>query len=187
MPSVTTVYTIGHSSRSLAELLALLAAAGIRTLVDVRARPASTRFPHFGMEPLRAALEERDIVYHWAGRHLGGEHAPRADSPHRALEPGGLRGFADYMETESFARGIAQLLTLAARSRTAILCAEKSPADCHRALIADYLVLRGIIVHHLIDAGVEEEHHLDPRARRESAQLVYDCNVAQSLDLGRPG
>jgi uncharacterized protein (DUF488 family) len=183
MPATTVVYTAGHSNRQLSELLALLAAADIRTLVDVRAQPTSARHPQFRMETLRAAAADKGMTYHWAGRQLGGFRAPQAGSPHTALTADWQRGFADHMKTDAFERGIAQLLNLAASSRTAILCAEKLPQDCHRALIADYLLLRGVSVRHLIEPGVTRDHELDPRARRESATLVYDRGTPGSLNL----
>lgn len=180
--SAGTLYTIGHGDRSLAELISLLSDRAIRTLVDVRAEPHSSRFPHFSMDALRDAMEQRGIVYHFAGRQLGGRRSPRADSRHRALE-GALRGYADYMESDLFERSATQLVNLAAKSPTAILCAERSPERCHRRLIADHLVLRGIEVIHLIGAGDASPHQLSPEARRESAQLIYDRHLSAELDL----
>lgn len=176
------LYTIGHGDRSLAELVCLLSERGIRTLVDVRAEPHSSRFPHFSMDALREAMEERGIVYHFAGRQLGGRRSPRSDSRHRALEVA-LRGYADYMESDFFERSATQLVNLAARSPTAILCAERSPERCHRRLIADHLVLRGVEVIHLIGEGDARPHQLSPEARRESAELIYDRHVSAELDL----
>jgi uncharacterized protein (DUF488 family) len=178
--SAVTLYTIGHGNRSMEELASLLTDQSIRTLVDVRAQPYSDRFPHFSEGPLRRAMEELEIVYHWAGRQLGGHRAPRPDSPHRTLEEG-LRGYADYMETDFFQQSAAQLVNLAAKSPTAILCAEISPQRCHRRLIADYLVLRGEEVIHLIAVGDAHVHHLSPEARRESAQLIYDRHQSAEL------
>jgi uncharacterized protein (DUF488 family) len=175
--SGVTIYSVGHGDRPLARFVALLQSAAIVTLVDVRAQPGSRRHPQYDMEPLREALARANIVYHWAGRALGGHREARADSAHTALT-GAMRGYADHMETEAFARGIAQLVHLAAKSPTAMMCAERQPEHCHRSLIADYLVLKGIAVEHLIDPGETREHLLDPRARRESVQLVYDRGVA---------
>jgi uncharacterized protein (DUF488 family) len=168
-----TLYTVGHGRRSLAELLDLLAAAAIACLVDVRAQPGSARHPQFNMEPLRAALAARAVAYHWAGRQLGGLREPRPDSPHTAL-PAGLRGFADHMDGEAFQKGVAQLLSLAMKAPTAILCAERPPEQCHRGLIADFLVLGGARVLHLIEPGDTREHQLSALARPESGRLVYD-------------
>jgi uncharacterized protein (DUF488 family) len=178
-----TLYTVGHGERSIEELVGLLAEAGVATLVDVRAEPRSRCFPQFNGDGLRAALERAGITYHWAGRALGGRRTARPDSLHRALDEA-RRGFADYMETETFQRAAAQLRNLAARGASAILCAERDPERCHRALIADHLALQGLRVVHLIARGERREHGLSPQARRESAALVYDRQVGGRLDLG---
>jgi uncharacterized protein (DUF488 family) len=175
-----TLYTVGHGNRAREDLLSMLAEKAIRTLVDVRAQPHSSRFPHFSMEALRQSMEEAEIVYHWAGRQLGGRRPARPDSPHRSLEEG-LRGYADYMETDFFQKSAIQLINLAAQSPTAILCAEGSPQRCHRRLIADYLVLRGVEVIHLVAVGDARAHQLSPEARRESAQLIYDRHWSGEL------
>lgn len=175
-----TLYTVGHGNRPFDELLALLADAGVSTLIDVRAQPRSPRHPQYNDDALRSGCERAGITYHWAGRQLGGLRAPRADSPHRAL-PAGLRGFADHMDTDDFQKGAARLRALAARGRCAILCAEREPRDCHRSLIADYLVLQGVRVVHLIAPGERREHALSPAARRESARLVYDRHASGEL------
>lgn len=177
-----TLYTIGHGNRQIGELIALLKEAGVDTLVDVRAQPRSRHNPQFNDDALRLACESADIVYHWAGKQLGGMRAPRPDSPHRALDQS-LRGFADHMDTETFQKGAAQLQNLAARGTCAILCAERDPARCHRSLIADYLTLQGACVLHLVAPGETREHVLSPEARRESAALVYDRQVSGDLGL----
>ena len=177
-----TLYTVGHSNRALDELLALLTAAGVGVLVDVRAEPRSRHNPQFNEDVLRAACTRADITYHWAGRALGGLRPVRADSAHIALDVG-RRGFADYMETEAFKKGAAQLLNMATRGPTAILCAERDPDRCHRALISDYLLLQGARVVHLLTTGAHREHVLSPAARRESAALVYDRQATAPLEL----
>lgn len=175
------VYTVGHSNRRLDDFIKLLSGAGVETLVDVRRHPVSNRFPQFSGDALRGSLEIKGITYHWAGRHLGGRREPVATSAHIALEDEGMRAYADYMGTDTFARAATQLLRLASRQATAIMCAERNPADCHRSLIADYLVLRGWRVRHLIAPGQHVDHRLDPRARRESHELVYDRLVNAQL------
>jgi uncharacterized protein (DUF488 family) len=180
--SAGTLYTIGHGNRSMEEFIPLLTGHTVRTLVDVRAQPHSSRFPHFSMDALRNAMEELEIVYHWAGRQLGGHRSARPDSRHRALDEG-LRGYADYMETDYFQKSATQLVNLSARSPTAILCAESSPQRCHRRLIADYLVLRGMEIVHLVAVDDSLVHQLSPEARRESAQLIYDRHLTAELDL----
>lgn len=171
---MSNLYSIGHGDRSIEDLIATLAGHGIRTLVDIRADPHSRRHPQFNDDALRAAVESAGLVYHWAGRQLGGRRETRADSRHVGLKDDGMRGFADYMETPEFERGVAQLRNLAARGPTAMLCAERDPAQCHRSLVADWLTLQGVHVVHLIAPGESREHLLSPQARRESAELVYD-------------
>lgn len=178
------LYTVGHSNRSLADFVALLQTAEIHTLVDVRAQPQSARHPHFGQESLRDALTAAGIVYHWAGRQLGGHRPARADSPHTALREEGMRGYADYMEGDAFKKAIVQLIGLARRSPCAILCAEREPLNCHRSLIADYLTLQGMEVLHLIEPGETRAHQLRPEVRRESLRLIYDRNTTAALPLG---
>jgi uncharacterized protein (DUF488 family) len=176
------LYTLGHSNRSQDALIGLLTQYGVQTLVDVRAQPHSTRFPHFSGDALRTRLEQEGLVYHWAGRQLGGRRASLHDSVHTALEHA-LRGYADYMDTEAFRRAVAQLITMASRTVTGVLCAERLPEQCHRRLIADYLMLKGADVVHLIEPDSSRGHLLSPEARRESAQLVYDRNTTARLDL----
>lgn len=170
----TTVYSVGHSNRSIEQLLALLHEVGIRLLVDVRSQPVSQRYPHFNGEDLREELEMAGLQYHWAGRSLGGLRGPRADSPHIALTEDGMRGYADHMGTEIFKKGVVQLINLAGRSSTVVLCAERLPDQCHRCLLADYLLLQGLAVVHLINPGEHRDHQLSAQVRRESVQLIYD-------------
>jgi uncharacterized protein (DUF488 family) len=177
-----TLYAIGHGNRPMDQFVPLLVERAIRTLVDVRAQPHSSRFPHFTMAALRESMDELGIVYHWAGRQLGGRRSARPVSRHGALDEG-LRGYADYMETDRFHKSAAQLMNLATRSPTAMLCAERSPERCHRRLIADYLTLQGAEVIHLIERDDARVHSLSPEARRESAQLIYDRFVNAELDL----
>lgn len=178
-----TLYTVGHSNRSAEELIALLKNVGVTTLVDVRAQPASARHPQFAMEALRQALEREGMIYHWAGRHLGGLRQTRPASPHIALKSEGFRGFADHMETEAFQRGASQLINLGMKTPAAFMCAEKLPAQCHRSLIADYLALKGADVVHLIAPGESHGHQLHPGARLESEKLIYDRQTSRRLPL----
>lgn len=174
------LYTIGHSTRTLEEFIALLQFCGIQTLVDVRAVPLSQRNPQFNEQGLRDALGAVQIAYHWAGRQLGGRRAQRADSTNIALESG-LRGYADYMQGRDFPQAAAQLVSLMRKSVTAIMCAEHLPVHCHRSLIADYLILQGHRVIHLIDKTTQHEHQSHTSLRRESAALIYDRFVSGEL------
>ena len=178
-----TIYTIGHSDRTLDDFLQLLVANNIKILVDVRSYPYSTRFPHFSQDALREAVYARQIEYHWAGRQLGGKRKLNNPESHPALTINSLSGFAEYMETDQFERVITQLVNLASKSKTAILCAEKLPSHCHRALISDYLLMKNLNVIHIIDNNTCEEHQLSPLVRTESTRLVYDRSVTSALKL----
>jgi uncharacterized protein (DUF488 family) len=172
---VTAIFSIGHGDRPIAEMLAILSAREVRTLVDVRARPVSVRHAQFMQEALRRSLEAEGIAYHWAGRQLGGFRPARAASRHKALTDASLRGFADYMEGAEFQRGARQLMSLAGKQGPlAFMCSERDPAHCHRSLIADFLARSGVEVIHLLEPGVERPHVLNSRARIESNMLVYD-------------
>jgi uncharacterized protein (DUF488 family) len=169
-----TVYTVGHSTRSRDELLALLGNAGIRGVADVRRYPASRRHPHFAREALAAALAGAGLRYDWLPA-LGGRRAARPDSPHVAWREPGFRGYADHMGSAEFRDGLAVLLGLAADRPTAVLCAEAVPWRCHRQLIADALVARGIRVLHVVGAGGLRPHTLSRLARLDGDHLVYDA------------
>ncbi|CAL1239856.1 DUF488 domain-containing protein [Candidatus Methylocalor cossyra] len=167
------IYTVGHSHRTLEQLLALLGEQGIGCVVDVRSQPGSARFPHFNRPALARALEQAGIDYLWEGQALGGRR-PRSpeDARHRALGAG-FRSFATHMGTPAFRAGIDRLLERARCRRTVLLCTEKDPSRCHRALIADYLTVRGYDLRHLIDPGVAKRHGLHPAAWLEGQTLVY--------------
>jgi len=176
-----TLYTIGHGNRPIEELISVLRSATIATLVDIRANPHSTRFPQFDEDSLRASVTATGMVYHWAGRQLGGRRKGVPNSRHCGLSDAGERGFADYMDSLDFRRAASQLARLASRAPAAILCAEKDPLCCHRSLISDYLTLQGVRVVHLLSASESHDHLLSPHARRESAELIYDRNTSGEL------
>ncbi|KPJ93508.1 MAG: hypothetical protein AMJ53_07140 [Gammaproteobacteria bacterium SG8_11] len=178
-----TLYTVGHSNRTMDESLQLLKTQSITTLVDVRAYPQSQRHPQYSQQSLRQSLEAAGITYHWAGKQLGGKRQSLGKSKHIALADEKIRAYADYMESEAFQKAAVQLINLAATGKTAIICAEKLPQHCHRSLISDYLLLQGIEVIHIIDQATAVSHQLSPSARRESQQLIYDHGVTRPLDL----
>jgi uncharacterized protein (DUF488 family) len=167
-----TVYTLGHSTLTTQAFVTLLHEHHIRGLVDVRRFPASRRHPHFTAEALAATLEREHVRYDWIPA-LGGRRAPRPGSPHIGWRVEGFRAYADHMETEEFASGLATLLALAAARTTAIMCAEALPWRCHRRLLADALVVRGVDVLN-IRTGTCEPHHLTPFLRVDGERLVYD-------------
>lgn len=175
------IWTIGHSTRSLEELVALLKENVIETLADVRAFPTSRAFPHFRRDNLERELPRVGISYVWLGPELGG-HRPKSDglgegSPNRGLRSEAFHRYADYMLGPAFEKGIRHLLEVAARSLTAYMCAEKLYWRCHRLLISDYLVSRGVEVWHILDAGRLEKHTLSKAARFEGGRLTYPPSV----------
>ena len=154
---MATLYTIGHSTRPLDEFIAVLQAHSIQTLVDIRSFPMSRRLPHFNRESLEKTLSRcRDSVR--LDQRLGGRRKKiRDDSPNIALRNDSFRNYADYMLTQDFQRGIAELVELAQHSRTAYMCAERVYFHCHRMLVSDWLVAHGHEVFHIDGTGPVEE------------------------------
>jgi uncharacterized protein (DUF488 family) len=178
-----TVYTIGHGNRAIGEFVGVLTEAAVGCLVDVRAYPASRRHPQFSRDALEASLAGAGIRYVWEGKSLGGRRKAAADSPHVALRSPGFRAYADHMETEDFHAGAGRLLGLAGTTRTAIMCAERLPWECHRNLLSDSLVARGVRVLHLMGPGESREHTLNPVARQDGERLIYDAGGQLRLRL----
>jgi uncharacterized protein (DUF488 family) len=166
------IHTVGHSTRSLEDLIVLLRAHGIELVADVRAHPRSRRHPWFHDEALAESLPAAGIEYR-GFRRLGGRRKARADSPNRGLRDEALRAYADYMETSEFGQALSALLALAARRRTALMCAEADWRRCHRQLLADALLSRGVEVVHLIDPSRVESHRLTEHARIVDGRLSY--------------
>lgn len=178
------IYTVGHSNLAIDHFVRLISEFKISVLVDIRAYPYSQRYPWFNTDTLRQYLENHDIVYHWAGKQLGGHRQPKSNTKNVALSDPGLRGFADYMQSNEFEKVACQLINLSNRGETAVMCAERLPEHCHRGLLSDYLVLRGVTVMHIVDVQTAAEHKFSTLARRESAALIYDRNVTASLQFG---
>jgi uncharacterized protein (DUF488 family) len=158
--------TVGHSTLPWDSFLSLLKAHGVRILADVRLMPQSRRHPQFRQETMRAALAEAGIDYvHFP--ELGGMRKPKPQSPNAGWKNLHFRGYADYMETEDFARGLARLNALLPRGPVAIMCAEAVPWRCHRNLIADAEVSRGLPVAHIVGPKAPKPHKLTPFARAD--------------------
>ncbi len=171
------IYSIGHGARPLDELVALLAAAGVTTLVDVRSFPGSRRHPQFGREALAAALPARGLAYVWEPRLGGRRRRGAVPSPNPAWQVEAFRNYADYMDSDEFAAGLAALVERAERAPTAFMCAETHWSQCHRRLLSDKLwALRHDVVH-LIAPGRSELHHPPPFLRIAGARLRYDLPV----------
>jgi uncharacterized protein (DUF488 family) len=172
-PGALPVYTVGHSTRSIEELLALLERHDVELLADVRRFPGSRRLPQFASEALAASLATRGIAYRWLPD-LGGRRRPDPDSPNVGWRHPAFRAYADYLATEPFAEGLFELLMLAGGLRTAIMCAEVLWWRCHRRLISDVLVSLGIEVLHIGAGPSAEPHRLSAPARLVRGALRYD-------------
>lgn len=171
---MATIYTIGHSTRSLEELMQVLNAHRVSVLVDIRAFPMSRRLPHFNRESLEQSLPEREIQYLWE-RRLGGRRKKlRADSPNVALRNDSFRNYADYMLTDEFRAGAADVITMAGEHRVAIMCAERVYFRCHRMLVSDWLVAHGHEVLHIDDLAPPRPHKMMAEARVAGEHVIYD-------------
>lgn len=181
--SSTTLFTIGHSNRTLDEFFTLLHESDIRQLIDVRSLPQSRRYPSFNRNTLSLACEDEQIAYAWLGHELGGLRSEKPYSRHCALTSS-FRGYADHMGSKSFLEGIDKLTALARAQPVAIMCAEREPSQCHRSMIADYLSLRGWQVIHLLAPQQRSIHTLNPLARSENSIPIYDLLGQEQLNLG---
>jgi len=166
------VFTVGHSTRTIEEFLALLGAHGVRLLVDVRTVPRSRHNPQFNQEELREAMRGARIGYrHLKG--LGGLRHAKKDSPNGAWRNASFRGFADYMQTEEFEENLERLIELAKKRQTAIMCAEAVPWRCHRSLIGDALLARRMGVEELSSLTSTRPHRITPWARVRGKRVWY--------------
>ncbi len=157
------VLTIGHSTRTLEELIELLRHHEVELLIDVRTVPASRRMPHFMKASLERSLPDHGIAYMHMPE-LGGLRKPKPDSINSGWRNVGFRGYADYMQTDQFWDAIRRLEELATARRVAIMCAEALPWRCHRSLIADALTVRGDEVMHITGKAAPAVHTLTPFA-----------------------
>ncbi len=177
---MTLIHTIGHSTRTFDELVGLLRRHGIDHLADVRAHPGSRRYPHFSRDALELSLPGAGIGYSHRPE-LGGRRRGIPDSPNGAWRNASFRAYADYMGTSDFARALDSLIELAEGSSLAIMCAEAVPWRCHRWLVSDALVTRGVDVHHILDAR-SEPHSLTRFAKVRDGTVVYppeSASIAQ--------
>ena len=167
-----TVFTIGHSTRPIDEFIHLLTAHGVQRLVDVRTIPQSRHNPQFGREQLSASLEHAGIHYtHMPG--LGGLRRPRKDSTNTGWRNASFRGYADYMQTREFEENLNRCIELAKVEPVALMCAESVPWRCHRSLIGDALLVRGIDVREITSPTEARLHALTAWARVEGTKVTY--------------
>jgi uncharacterized protein (DUF488 family) len=167
-----TIFTIGHSTRSVEEFIALLLAHHVELVVDVRTVPRSRRNPQFSRETLPDSLQAAGIGYEHAAA-LGGFRRPGRESPNAGWRNTSFRGYADYMQTSTFVAAIETLAERAERQRPAVMCAEAVPWRCHRSLIADALVARGMRVEEITSATRTQPHAMTSFAHVEGTVVTY--------------
>jgi uncharacterized protein (DUF488 family) len=170
--SQATVFTIGHSTRTIEEFIEILRAHGVRRVVDVRSIPRSRHNPQFNHESLARHLRAARIGYVHLKK-LGGLRHAKADSKNLGWHNASFRGFADYMQTDEFLAGLGRLEKLAATKPSAIMCAEAVPWRCHRSLIADALVVRKFVVEDIMNVSRAQEHEITPFARVRGLRITY--------------
>jgi uncharacterized protein (DUF488 family) len=172
------ICTVGHGARPIEAFLAVLAEAGVDTLVDVRRFPGSRRHPQFGRDALESAVRRIGLRYTWQGETLGGRRTAGNGSRHPALRNAAFRAYAEHMDGAEFRGAVDDLIASAATQLPAVMCAETLWWHCHRMLISDALVLRGAAVEHLLDAGTRQPHRLTEGVRRgEDGWPVYDMQA----------
>jgi uncharacterized protein (DUF488 family) len=175
------VLTIGHSTHPLDTFIQMLQVHRVTLVADVRTVPRSRHNPQFNRETLPQSLKAVGIGYvHLAG--LGGWRSARADSPNQGWRSPGFRGYADYMLTAEFAKHLESLVDLARHARVALMCAEALPWRCHRALMADALLVQGIPVEHIMSRDSSQPHRLNPMARVEGTRITYPGPAEASPD-----
>jgi uncharacterized protein (DUF488 family) len=170
--SHSTVFTIGHSTRSIEEFVDILRADRIERVVDVRSIPKSRHVPQFNREELAKGLRARRISYIHLGT-LGGRRHAKKDSVNLGWRNASFRGFADYMQTAEFAEGLERLMKCAREKRTVIMCAEAVPWRCHRSLIGDALLIRGVAVEDILSATSRRPHTLTAFAKVQGQRIIY--------------
>jgi uncharacterized protein (DUF488 family) len=179
---VSSIWTVGHSNRSLEDFTRILTAHRIERVLDVRRFPVSRKWPHFDAESLAKSLPAAGIDY--AGLpELGGRRKPRPDSRHVAWRVDAFRGYADFMDTDEFALSIAKAIELARERRSALTCAEALPWRCHRSILADAFLARGWEVLEILSEKEARPRKLPDFARLEGDRVVYDRAGQPDLPL----
>jgi nicotinamide-nucleotide adenylyltransferase len=166
------IFTIGHSTRDINDFVQLIKDYGIEEVVDIRTIPKSRHNPQFNSGNLETALIENAIKYKHV-KELGGLRKADKNSINTFWKNDSFRGFADYMQTQEFKEGISKLIKLSVKKRTAIMCAEILPWNCHRSLIADLLTAKQFSVTHIINHNETLEHKINEHAERNCGSLIY--------------
>src|SRR5271154_2182067 len=176
-----TIFTIGHSTRPIAEFIELLQSNAVTQLLDIRTIPKSRHNPQFNSDALAASLRTAHISYVHM-KDLGGLRHAKQDSLNQGWRNTSFRGYADYMQTAEFEAPLDRAIELAEMGPTALMCAEAVPWRCHRSLVADALVVRGIRVLEIISAAEPKEHAFTPFARVVGTRVTYPANQPSLLD-----
>ncbi|QDP86103.1 DUF488 domain-containing protein [Chryseobacterium sp. SNU WT5] len=171
-PEKPTLYTIGHSTRTIEEFLELLKSFDIKILADIRRLPGSRKYAQFDQDALKKSLEENGIEYIYIAD-LGGRRPAKKDSKNTTWRNKSFQGYADYMETESFANGAAELAKYALKNPTAMMCSEAVWWRCHRSMVSDYFKAKGWEVLHIMALGKTTEHAYTAPARVVGKQVLY--------------
>jgi len=179
--SPLTIFTIGHSTRPIDEFLELLLKNGVKQLIDIRTIPKSRRNPQFNTDALAASLCAAGIEYVHM-KDLGGLRHAKKDSINLGWRNASFRGYADYMQTPEFSAALERAIQLAKAQPTALMCAEAVPWRCHRSLVADALLARGVPALEIISAADPKEHTLTPFARVRGTHITYPADQASLLD-----
>ena len=180
-----TIFTVGHSTHPIDEFVRMLQAHGIEKVVDVRTIPKSRHNPQFNEMELGEVLRNHAIAYTLLAG-LGGLRRTSASSINTAWKNASFRGYADYMQTPEFAKALDELIQLAKQDRIAVMCAEAVPWRCHRSLVADALLARGVVVEHVVGKGKTRPHRLTPFARIDGRAVTYPPPPA-GADAGAGG
>lgn len=176
------IYTIGHSTRTLPELIAMLQGHGVTRLIDVRTVPRSRHNPQFNSDTLPQVLAEAGIAYtHQPG--LGGLRPKRKNSINTGWRNASFRAYADYMQTAEFTASLEEMLEIAAQESVALMCAEAVPWRCHRSLIADALLARGLHVQEIVNARHAEAHRMTPFAHVADGRVTYPAAAPTNGEL----
>jgi uncharacterized protein (DUF488 family) len=170
------IWTVGHSTRSLEEFLAMLHSSEIELIADIRSYPGSRRFPHFNKEALEISLPQNNINYIHL-KDLGGRRKTNPGSKNTSWRNLAFRGYADYMETPDFKTGIKKLEKMAQKQRTAYMCSEAVWWRCHRCMVSDYLKVQDWNVMHIMGIGKEQEHSYTAPAKITDGELSYEITL----------
>jgi uncharacterized protein (DUF488 family) len=172
------IFTVGHSTRTLEELVEMLKAHGVGAVADVRRYPGSRKMPWFAAENLASSLPKSGLEY-WPFVELGGRRKALANSINTGWRNEAFRGYADYMQTPEFVKALDRLLAKAKARPTAVMCAEAVPWRCHRSLIADAMLVRGSQVMDIYDSNKATAHQLTSFARVEGTRIIYPAEATE--------